>query len=359
MALSTASLSYRQRSILTEIIFLFVMSVMIPLAVGAQIFSYFSFTLSLVLVNCLQIPSIMLFYRVVLPYITGKRGYLYLWMLPVYLVIYELNSRLASLTIIALPFIPKEYRDNLRSVHPENFSHGYFNQTIGYTCLVLLAASSLYAIKMLQKKQHSMYQLETEKLKLELTHLRSQVQPHFFFNTLNNMYSLSVQGSPKTSAMIADLSGIMRYVLYETEHEKVMLQKEVNFIRSYIELESIRYDDPDIIDFAVQGDINGIQIEPMLFLPLVENAFKHSLHRDIAGKWVKVFLSVDEEELVFQTSNLKKPGVIPQENNNSGIGLKNVRKRLELLYPGRHQLAIHDEDESFTVTLTISLKPNK
>ena len=180
---------------------------------------------------------------------------------------------------IAMPFIPKGYRDGLKYAQPLNFSKVFFNEYFGYTIMVLLSVTSLYVLKLLFKNRHNLFVLENEKLKMELGHLKAQVQPHFFFNTLNNMYALSVAGSPKTPAMIADLSGIMRYVLYNAEQDKVPLQQEVDFIKSYIELENLRHNGNESIEFSVQGSIEGVSIEPLIFLPLIEKTFKHSLQK--------------------------------------------------------------------------------
>jgi len=350
-----SSITYRQKSRVAEASYLIFVSVLSPFAVGLQLWGNLPFALSLVLLNILGLPVIILFYRLYLPYTIGNKRYgLFLLLFPVYIALYELWGRFASLLMIALPFIPKGYRDNLSYAQPADFTHRYFNQTIGYTSLVLLAATSIYVIRLLFKNQENLSTVETEKLRLELDHLKSQVQPHFFFNTLNNMYSLSVQGSPKTSEMIADLSGIMRYVLYNSQQEKVLLQKEVEFIKSYIHLENVRHDDAEAIEFLIQGDINDLEIEPLLFLPLIENAFEHSLQKVLSNKWVKLALAVDEDELIFQAAN---PVVtITPRAQEGGIGLNNVRKRLQLLYPHRHQLTVHQADEVFTVTLTIQLK---
>lgn len=349
-----SSLDYKQKSLVAEIIYLAFVGIVSPFAVGLQIFTELSFTLSLLLVNVLILPAIILFYRFYLPYTVGRKQYfLALLLFPFYILVYELNTRLGSIIVIRMPFIPLEYRNNLRTGHPEDFTRGYFHQSLSYTCLVLLAATSLYVVKLLFENQHRLYALKTEKLRLELNHLKSQVNPHFFFNTLNNLYSLSVQRSPKTPQMITDLSGIMRYMLYETGKEKVPLQQEVAFIKSYIHLENLRHEQQDIIDFSIQGDIQGKEIEPLLFLPLIENTFKHALHKDIPHKWVKLVLSVDEDEIVFQTTNPKSPAKEVNDKLQGGIGLHNVTQRLKLLYPSRHELIIHDEADSFTVTLII------
>ena len=358
MAFSFSSFNYKQKSLIAEIAYLTVIGILSPFASGLQIWTLnkISFSLSLIVINILQLPVIMLFYRVYLPHTIGKKRYFLSGLFfPVYLMLYELIERLNSLAVIAMPFIPQSYRDNLKSAHPESFTKNYFIANIGYTCLILLAASSLYIVKLLFKNQHNLYTLETEKLKLELNHLKSQVQPHFFFNTLNNMYSLSVQGSPKTPEMINDLSSIMRYVLYDTRNEKVPLKQEVDFINSYINLENLRHQETNIIAFSIQGDISRVEIEPLLLLPLIENTFKHSLHKDILNKWVKLVLTVDNDELIFQTSNPKNPQNETYDKLRSGIGLINVKKRLELLYPNKHELVIHQDDDNFTVTLILQL----
>jgi two-component system LytT family sensor kinase len=359
MRFSFSALSYKQKGNLAEIIFLFVIGVLSPFATGLQTFSWVSYRLSYMYVCILGLPAIILFYRLYLPYTFGKERYaLALLLFPIYILVYELIDRLSMLITIASPFIPMGYRDGLKGAHPGDFSKGYFsfNEHFGYTIIVLMAATSLYVLKLLFKNQHNLFVLENEKLKMELVHLKSQVQPHFFFNTLNNMYTLSVQNSPQTPVMITDLSAIMRYVLYDTRNEKVPLSHEVEFINSYIRLENLRHTQSNLIDFSVQGNIDNTEIEPLLFLPLIENTFKHALHQDIPDKWVKLVLAVDEDELIFQTSNPKYS--IRQIDNKlqNGIGLTNVKKRIELLYPNRHEFVIHDEDECFTVTLVIFLR---
>ncbi|MEH3114411.1 sensor histidine kinase [Pedobacter terrae] len=355
MQFSFSTLTYKQKGLLAEMIYLAFIGIVSPFAVGLQIFNHLSFTLSLVLLNILGLPVIVLFYRVYLPYTIGKGKYVLASLLfPVYLVLYELSSRLSCIMLIHLPIIPEKYRLNLMSAHPDDFTKGYFNQSLGYTGLVLLAATSLYLVKLLFKNQENLINVETEKLKLELNQLKLQIQPHFFFNTLNNMYALSVQKSPETPKMIKNLSSIMRYVLYESNQDKVSLEKEVDFINSYIQLESFRHTPSDLIEFSTQGNFSHVMIEPLLFMPLIENTFKHVLHQNITDKWIKIVLSVDEQELIFQTSNVLPPS-IGIANESGGIGLKNVRKRLNLLYPDQHELTIFEEENSFTVTLVINL----
>jgi sensor histidine kinase YesM len=252
-----------------------------------------------------------------------------------------------------LPFIAQSYRDNLASAHPGDFSTNIVNQNIGYTILVLLTTFAFALFKQLYNQQHEVYELQAEKLRLELGQLKSQVQPHFFFNTLNNLYSLSLQGSPKTSVTIANLSGIMRYVLYESMAEKVLLSKEIAFMHSYIDLERLRHNQPDSIDFVVQGSPDSLLIEPLLFLPLIENCFKHALQQSVHASPISISILIDEQEITFETRN--KKATLLRPSTPGGIGLKNVQKRLSLLYPNRHQLLIDEDAENFTVTLSIEL----
>lgn len=339
---------------MAEVIYLFFIGVVSPFAVGLQIFGTLAFTLSLVLVNILQLPFIIVFYRIYLPGTIGKGKYiLALVLFPVYILLYELGSRVSFIAAIHLDFLPLSYRKNLALGHPEDLSAGYFHQSLGYTCLVLLAATSLYVVKLLFRNQHNLNSISTAKLELELAQLKSQIQPHFFFNTLNNMYALSIDRSPDTPRMIQGLSSVMRYVLYDSGSDKVGLDKEVEFMRNYIQLESFRHLPQDLIEFAVQGDTDGITIAPLIFMPLIENTFKHVLHRELREKWVKIVLSVERTELIFQTTN-PMPAQDPSQRYG-GLGLQNVEKRLALLYPDRHDLKIYREDGTFIVTLIIKL----
>jgi two-component system LytT family sensor kinase len=362
MPFSFSNLNYEQKGLIAELSYLFVIGVLSPFCVGLQTWSVntISYSLSYVVIELLQLPVIILFYRVYLPKTVGKKRYgLFALLMPVYIVLYGLSERLGIGAVIAMPFIPEGYRHNISGAKPWDFTHGYFNTNIGYTFLILLAATSLYVIKLLFKNQDKLSTLEMEKLRLELKQLKSQVQPHFFFNTLNNLYSLSLGGSARTPKMINDLSSIMRYVLYDTANEKVPLMQEVDFIASYISLENLRHTETNLIDFSVQGSLKEIEIEPLLFLPLIENTFKHCLQIDVPHKWVKLVLTVDEDELIFQTSNPLIDSPESYDTSKSGIGLSNVKKRMELLYPDKHELVVHKDNSIYTVTLMISIKLKK
>lgn len=348
-------LNHLQKIKLSEVIYLFLLVVFIPFLVGIEIWGYLPFTLSLVMLNILQLPSIVLFYRIVLPRTILKNRILqFVLALPVYLLIYELNSRLASITIIHTPFIPEGYKNLLRPEHPEMFNFR-FNQSLGYTGLVLLTASALALIRERYKQQQQFFEVSLEKIKLELEHLKSQVQPHFFFNTLNNLYALSIQKSDKAPVMIASLSSIMRYVLYESQRSTIGLDKELSFIENYVALEQLRHSDSRAIDLLVQGNAGPHSVPPLLFLPLIENCFKHAFKNADSNESVKIIFAIDEDEVTFQTSN--KKSMVPKDPSyQGGIGLNNVKKRLELLYPDRHNLFIEETDDRFELVLTLAMK---
>lgn len=351
--------SYQQKALLSEILYLFLIVVVVPFFVGIQLWDELSHTFGLIVVNVFQLPAIVLFYRYYLPRTILAKRYLVFFLLFIpYLLFYEINARLSALAAIHLPMIADGYQDLLRMGHPERFDDGYlFNQTFGYTFLLLLTASALAIIKELFRQQQKVYEMAYEKIRLELNHLKSQVQPHFFFNTLNNLYTLSLQQSPMAPTMIANLSEIMRYVIYESEHEHVSLDKEINFMTKYIELEKIRHSHPSAIEFEVQGDASLHHIEPLLFLPLIENCFKHGFKAEAKNHKVRIVMAIDDDELTFQTSNRTQPSTHRAPRATAGgIGLKNVKKRLELLYPSRHSLIIEQIDSSFEVILTLNFK---
>ncbi|WP_373514836.1 sensor histidine kinase [Persicitalea sp.] len=197
-------------------------------------------------------------------------------------------------------------------------------------------------------------EIENEKLTAELRFLKAQINPHFLFNTLNNLYYLAFTQSPKTTEVIDKLSQMMRYMIYESNHPKVPLSKEIEYMGNYISLEELRLDDKVPITFAVTGSTQGVQIEPFLFITFLENAFKHGVSTNAEGSWVKVEITLLENRCVYSVVNSRLPAT-EKEDEKSGIGLSNLRRRLELSYPDRHQLQIRDEPDAYAVQLTLQL----
>lgn len=195
--------------------------------------------------------------------------------------------------------------------------------------------------------------LENQRLATELAFLKSQVNPHFLFNTLNNIYSLAYKQSPETPDAIMKLSLLMRYMLYESNGEMVSLVKEVEHLQNFIDLQKLRLREHTIIKFNIDGVLEGRQIAPMLLMTLVENAFKHGLvSKNEIG--ISIDLKVCNNHLIFSTINNTSSH---KKRDFGGIGLENMKQRLRLLYPGRHKLAFEERDGTFYATLKLKFQP--
>ena len=206
------------------------------------------------------------------------------------------------------------------------------------------------------KYQREKKKLEKERLHSELKFLKSQINPHFLFNTLNNVYSLALVKSEKTPDVILKLSEILRYMLYECNVPKVQLSKEVKYIENYLALEKLRQREDVKIDFDIEGEITDQRISPLLFTPFLENAFKHGINKVLDDAYVNVLLRVDGDKILFTVENIK-PEFTPQDfqKTQGGIGLANVKKRLKLLYPNRYKLEIENTKFSYKIELHLDL----
>lgn len=190
-------------------------------------------------------------------------------------------------------------------------------------------------------------------LQAELNLLKAQIHPHFLFNTLNNLYALTLNNSPKSPEIVMGLSEILRYMLYECNVEHVPLKKDIAMLDNFILLEKMRYEDRLDVNFTKEGDLEGHQIAPLLLLPLVENAFKHGAGEQIGQAWINIELQVEGKALKFKINNSKPETLKTQAAGN--IGLENLGKRLTLIYPDAYQLKIYDEEDMFAVILKIDL----
>lgn len=194
-----------------------------------------------------------------------------------------------------------------------------------------------------------------EKLQAEVNYLRSQVNPHFLFNILNNLYSLTLKKSEKAPDVVLKLSEMMEYMLYESDDKYVLLEKEIQYLKNYFELEKLRYGDHTDIQLKTSGDISGLTIAPLLLLPLVENAFKHGVSRSANKAWLHCTIQVMAPELYVTVENSKQ-ATDSSNNNKGGIGLTNLKQRLELIYPANHSLEIEDKADRFRISLYIHLQ---
>ncbi len=204
--------------------------------------------------------------------------------------------------------------------------------------------------------QRERQELERRNMQSELKFLRSQINPHFLFNTLNNLYALTLKKSDKAPEIVIKLSEMMRYMLYECNEKTVPLIKEVNYLRNYLDLEELRQAKDIDINLKVNGMVTNQQIAPLMFIPFIENSFKHGLSNQISNGFVNIRLDVkpDKVHLIVENS---KPETLPatRGKRSGGIGLVNVRRRLNLLYPNRHELVINNNPHTYQVDLKIDL----
>ncbi len=203
-------------------------------------------------------------------------------------------------------------------------------------------------------KQQETLQVAREKAKAELQLLKSQIHPHFLFNTLNNVYFLTLTASQKAPEMLAKLTDMLRYILNECNRSYVPLEKEIKMIEDYMTLEKIRYGDRLKMDLEIKGDYKNKVISPLLLIPLVENSFKHGASKMLQQPWVSLNITIEEQGLFFLMSN-SRPEEAIQPTHNGHIGLNNVKKRLQLLYPDAHELSIVNGADSYEVFMKIDL----
>ncbi len=227
----------------------------------------------------------------------------------------------------------------------------YFLSTVFMSLMFLFLSTALKFTSDWFMNERIQRDLENQRLTAELAFLKSQINPHFLFNSLNSIYSLAYQRSETTPEAILKLSEIMRYMLYECNDNKVDLTKELQYLHSYIDLQKIRFGNKAYIDFKVEGEVGHQQIVPLLLIAFIENAFKHGVANNVLTP-IRLLIDVGDSHLHLHMQNKKHTN---NRDAAGGIGLNNVRRRLNLLYPGKYNLDIRDEIDTYTVELSLVL----
>lgn len=258
---------------------------------------------------------------------------------------------LTSYTIVvAFKFV--QYQQFGTEMHIESIP-SYLSKTI----MFYMPALMMYAYQIQQSQQKTKDRtllLQQEKLDTELKYLKSQLNPHFLFNTLNNLYSFVVNQSPKAADMVLQLSEILDYVLYKSQADRVSISDEVKSIDNYIALEKTRYGDRLKVVFEKQENLKDLKIAPLVLLSIVENAFKHGASGSVDAPQIKISLREEATTLIFNVWNTKS--IINGSINDAykeGIGLSNIKRQLNLIYPNNHALKIVDDERQFNINLTI------
>ena len=214
-------------------------------------------------------------------------------------------------------------------------------------------AAAIKLMKYWYVKQARNLELQKENIASQLQLLKAQVHPHFLFNTLNNVYAHAQVASSSTPVLIAGLSDLLRYMLYECDRPLVPLEKELKMVQDYVLLERVRYGNKLDVSIQVSGDTTDAYIAPLLLLPFIENCFKHGTSQILEQPWVSLKIVIEDDVMKMKLLNGKAPGL---SVGGGGIGIVNVVKRLEYMYPDRHQLVINNEEDVFIVNLRIQLE---
>lgn len=251
-------------------------------------------------------------------------------------------------SITKLDFVSDELKE--RALTDLNRPTLYFIVSYTLNRILFTIIGFAFLIRSLQQDEQ-LKALKEQQLMSELTYLKAQLQPHFFFNTLNNIYGLALKQSKDTAPLVAKLAEMMRYMLYKADEKLVLLKDEIEFLRNYVAVENIRYRSAIKIDFDVQGIDTGSKISPLLFLPFIENAFKHGIAEEENEGFVHIVICKTGDELTLDVAN----SVAATKVNIGGIGLTNVKKRLEILYPGKHKLEIAKTERVYQVNLTLDM----
>ncbi len=222
-----------------------------------------------------------------------------------------------------------------------------------FPILTLIGSFPLIIFIEFNKKEKDITALRKEKSEAELNLLKQQINPHFFFNTLNNLYAMSLDKSDQTPEMILKLSELMRFVIYKGKQENVLLTDEVKYIEDYIDLQKLRLHKKVDISFNKEGDLSAIEVPPLLFINLIENAFKHGIEPAENASYLNIDLEVSYNQLIFRCENSFEQDIHSAESK--GIGIENLRKRLHILYPDEHHLTLEQKDETFIAVLSIDL----
>lgn len=295
----------------------------------------------LVTVRAVEIPLFYFIVHYLIPKVFRTRG---------------TTSYVFSLIIICGAYI--FFEDKLKFWINPNYKHA-FTFFIFFPVMFVAALATGYGlITEIMKEERGRREEKQERMQSELSFLRSQISPHFIFNVLNSIVYLIRSEPGDAESVTIKLSELIRYMLYETDSKQVPVSREVAYLQNYIDLQMVRYGDDVEINVNIEGNDSSLTIEPMLLIPFVENAFKHGIGM-VKDPKIDIQLEYHGDLLTFMVANQIAPETKESKDFSSGIGLKNVRRRLELLYPKKHELIVDDSDGKFVVQLSIDLKRDK
>ncbi len=275
------------------------------------------------------------------------------WLLPSYMfksryTHYLLGVVVAALVMLGVLYLLNPWRDSIYPADEGPFMFVWLMPIAG-----MLFVSTIYAYFRHNEKTHKRdLDLTHQNIEFEMKFLKSQINPHFLFNALNNIYALSVIKSEKTPEMILKLSDMLRFTLYDSDNKKVKLSREIEYIINFINFQKLKMDSEPNIKIDVANCNGELMIEPMLMIPFIENSFKHGNIDNAKKGWLQVEIKTLGPILIFKNKN-SLPAVAMSKDSVGGIGVENVRKRLDMLYPGRYEFEIETTNNAFAVYMKI------
>lgn len=297
------------------------------------------------------VPMILLFYSNLLwlspKYLSPKKKKTYFLLIAALIVSHAVVFGALDL------YVDKILRWDLPHIHERPLFMVYFGRTMS-TLPPLIVSALIWKSLLLQKQKQESFELKNRMLQAETKALKAQINPHFLFNSMNNIYSLSQMKSDKTGDAILNLSEILRFVTYESEKDRVSLQEELKQIRNFIALQFLKDDNQDNVKIEITEVPANLQIAPMMLLPFIENSFKHSNFEDKVNGWIDIKISVEEQKMILSLSNSGSL-TSSRKDETGGVGMENVKKRLSLIYPEKHHLVIKQDTDKYSVNLELDL----
>lgn len=338
-----------KRAYKKEIYYWLLLACMNPMVNGITIFEHDTVMwVALFIVNLILLPAYLFFSVGIVPKLFFRKKYNYFFLAAIVFLALVLLLVFALYSLVLDFPVPDAY-------------HDYFSfNTISFIreiIWLIMNTSLAFAISFIRKADDDkdvLLQLEKDNTSFRLKYLRAQLNPHFLFNTLNSIYSLSLQKSDKAPGVVVKLADLMRYLIYDCEQEKILLEKEIEFIQNYIDIEKIRFNAD--IRFTVEGDTKNIFIEPFLFISFIENGFKHALDNALTEPFIYITIKVEKEQIVLNVINTSNIDLETQAKKINGRGLTNSKSLLELLYPSSYELDIIQTEKEERINNTIRLK---
>lgn len=286
------------------------------------------------------------------------------WLMPVYLFRKKrVTYGIAIAAAVLMTALISSLSFFLNSHPPGHYYFHAVGRRVLLALLYVLSSASLGAFRENARLEKARKEKETEHLRTELSFLRGQVNPHFMLNVLNSMVLMARKRSGLLEPALLELAGLMRYTLYEAGNEKILLEEELEYLRVYIDLQMLRFRDDVVVAFNIPDRVGGKHIEPMLLIPLVENAFKHGIGL-VGSPIIRIDVGIGEDSMLSVTVENKYNQELREKEKKPGIGLINLRKRLDLIYPGNHRLETAQRYRSddkrteswYSITLQIPLQ---